>query len=158
MADSNVPDTPAPTKGEEGTKKPIGLNRRNTELIASELKGQRTMSKYIQKLREVHREYAPADLEEVTRAIVQTLAAHSDVLWERLPDFVEAKKKYSLMTYPDYCLPRLDLLYILGRKILKNEWDINNPADDLHLDALLQCILVDTEEEGCGCLYCCDKA
>ena len=62
------------------------------------------------------------------------------------------------MTYPDDCLPRLDLLYILGRKILKNEWDINNPADDLHLDALLQCILQDTEEEGCGCLYCGDES
>ena len=51
------------------------------------------------------------------------------------------------MSYPDDCLPRFDLLYILGRRILRNEWDINNPADDLHLDSLLQCILVDTEEE-----------
>ena len=148
MADSKVPDTTAPylericlalkalvrqgshkgeaqkkkvTKGKEDTKKVTGVNREFAEKTENYLKGQRTVSKYIRKLRGVHKKYAPADLTEVAFAILGALLVRPDVVSRCLPAFDEAMKRYSSTPYPDDCLPRLDLLYVLGRKILRNE-------------------------------------
>ena len=172
MADSKVPDSTAPvlericlalealarqseaqkkkaTKGKEDTKKITGVNREAAEQMRNYLKGKKTMSRYIRELREVHNRYAPADLAEVTRALVATLCASPDVLLRCLPALQKAIDKYFSTPYPDECLPRLDLLYMLGRKILRNEPDDNKGADSL--GGLMRCILHGTDERCCWC-------